>query len=103
MPRVTYNGTAHVREEGESVLDALLRNRIAQLNEEIAGLEAQVGSKAKQLELIAGELTGVQDLYDKRLVPLPRLTALQREAARIEGERGQLISAIAAREKTPTG
>ncbi|MGQ0681764.1 HlyD family type I secretion periplasmic adaptor subunit [Bradyrhizobium sp.] len=73
----------------------LLRNRIAQLNEEIAGLEAQVGSKAKQLELIAGELTGVQDLYDKRLVPLPRLTALQRESARIEGERGQLISAIA--------
>lgn len=73
----------------------LLRNRIAQLNEEIAGLESQVGSKGKQLELIAGELVGVQDLYDKRLVPLPRLTALQREAARIEGERGQLISAIA--------
>ena len=74
---------------------ALLRNRVAQLNEEIAGLEAQVASKAKQIELIAGELTGVQDLYDKRLVPLPRLTALQREAARIEGERGQLVSAIA--------
>ena len=73
----------------------LLRNRIAQLNEEIAGLDAQVSSKAKQLELIAGELTGVQDLYDKRLVPLPRLTALQREAARIDGERGQLISSIA--------
>ncbi|MCP4619761.1 MAG: HlyD family type I secretion periplasmic adaptor subunit [Bradyrhizobium sp.] len=73
----------------------LLRNRIAQLNEEIAGLDAQVGSKAKQLELIAGELAGVQDLYDKHLVPLPRLTALQRESARIEGERGQLISAIA--------
>ena len=73
----------------------LLRNRIGQLTEEIAGLEAQVGSKAKQLELITSELAGVQDLYDKRLVPLPRLTALQRESARIEGERGQLISAIA--------
>ncbi len=73
----------------------LVRNRIAQLNEEIAGLESQVGAKAKQLELIAGELIGVQDLYEKRLVPLPRLTALQRESARIEGERGQLISAIA--------
>lgn len=73
----------------------LLRNRIAQLNEEIAGLEAQVGAKARQLELIAGELIGVQDLYEKRLVPLPRLTALQRESARIEGERGQLMSAIA--------
>jgi HlyD family secretion protein len=74
---------------------ALLRSRMAQLNEEIAGLEAQVASKARQIELIGSELAGVQDLYDKRLVPLPRLTALQRESARIEGERGQLISAIA--------
>ncbi len=73
----------------------LLQSRIAQLGEEIAGLDAQVASKGKQLELIAGELTGVQDLYDKRLVPLTRLTTLQRETARIEGERGQLISAIA--------
>ena len=40
-------------------------------------------------------MSGVQDLYDKRLVPLTRLTTLQREAARIEGERGQLTSAIA--------
>src|SRR5258708_26124612 len=63
--------------------------------EEISGLDATVDSKAKQLELIAGQLTGVQDLYDKHLVPLTRLTTLQRESARIEGERGQLISAIA--------
>ncbi len=73
----------------------LLQSRISQLGEEIAGLDAQVASKAKQLELIAGELTGVQELYDKRLVPLARLTALQRESARIEGERGQLTSTIA--------
>jgi len=73
----------------------LLQGRVAQLSEEISGLEAQVASKAKQLELIAGEMTGVQDLYDKRLVPLTRLTTLQRETARIEGERGQLTSAIA--------
>ena len=73
----------------------LLQSRGSQLSEEIAGLDAQVGSKTKQLELIAGELSGVQDLYDKRLVPLTRLTTLQRESARIEGERGQLMSAIA--------
>ena len=73
----------------------LLQSRVSQLGEEIAGLDAQVESKTKQLELIAGELTGVQDLYDKRLVPLTRLTTLQRESARIEGERGQLMSAIA--------
>jgi HlyD family secretion protein len=73
----------------------LLQSRVSQLGEEIGGLEAQVASKAKQLDLITGELTGVQDLFDKRLVPLTRLTTLQRESARIEGERGQLISSIA--------
>lgn len=73
----------------------LLQSRIAQLTEEISGFEAQSASKAKQLELITGELEGVQDLYDKHLVPLARLTALQREAARIDGERGQLTSSIA--------
>jgi len=73
----------------------LLQSRVSQLGEEIVGLEAQVASKNKQLELIAGELSGVQELYDKRLVPLTRLTSLQRETARIEGERGQLVSSIA--------
>ncbi len=73
----------------------LLQSRVSQLGEEIAGLDAQVESKTKQLELIAGELSGVQDLYDKRLVPLTRLTTLQRESARIDGERGQLMSSIA--------
>ncbi|MEH2622655.1 HlyD family secretion protein [Bradyrhizobium sp. AZCC 1719] len=73
----------------------LLQSKVTQLGDEIVGLDAQVASKAKQLELITGELTGVQDLFDKRLVPLARLTTLQRESARIEGERGQLISTIA--------
>ncbi len=73
----------------------LLQSRVSQLGEEIGGLEAQVASKARQIELITGELTGVQELYDKHLVPLTRLTTLQRERARIEGERGQLISSIA--------
>jgi HlyD family secretion protein len=73
----------------------LLQSRVAQLAEEISGLESQLTSKARQLELIGGELSGVQELWDKRIVPLTRLTTLQRESARIEGERGQLISAIA--------
>ncbi|MEK9281583.1 MULTISPECIES: HlyD family type I secretion periplasmic adaptor subunit [unclassified Bradyrhizobium] len=83
------------RSEGRASQKNLLQSKIAQLSQEASGLEAQVASKVKQLDLIAGELTGVQDLYDKRLVPLARLTTLQRETARIEGERGQLISSIA--------
>ncbi|CAL77723.1 putative secretion protein (HlyD family); putative toxin/protease secretion system [Bradyrhizobium sp. ORS 278] len=73
----------------------LLQGRIVQLNNEISGMEAQLDSKTKQIDLIKGELAGVQDLYDKRLVPLTRLTTLQREAARIDGERGQLVSSVA--------
>jgi HlyD family secretion protein len=73
----------------------LLQSKIAQLTDEISGLEVQLDSRAKQLDLINGELVGVQDFFDKRLVPLTRLTSLQRESARIDGERGQLASSIA--------
>jgi HlyD family secretion protein len=73
----------------------LMRNRIGQLNQEIIGMEAQIRSKQTQSELIARELEGVQTLYDKHLTPLTRLTSLQRDAARLDGEREQLVSAIA--------
>jgi HlyD family secretion protein len=73
----------------------VLQSNIGQFKEQIAGLEAQIASKTSQLTIIAGELTGVQELYSKGLVPLTRLTTLQREVARLEGERGQLTSSIA--------
>jgi membrane fusion protein, type I secretion system len=73
----------------------LLESRVSQLGQEISGLESQVQSKGKEIDLITGELTGVKELYEKRLVPLNRLNTLQRESARIEGERGQLTSTIA--------
>jgi len=52
-------------------------------------------SNASQRELIVGELEGVQSLFEKRLAPITRLNALQRESARLDGERGQLQSTIA--------
>jgi HlyD family secretion protein len=72
-----------------------LRQQIAQLGEEIKGLGAQQVSKTKEIDLVHRELDGVQELFAKNLVQLTRLTALQREAARLEGERGQLLSSIA--------
>jgi HlyD family secretion protein len=72
-----------------------LHSRIAQLNEEINGMDAQIKSKQTQSDLIAQELEGVQTLWDQRLVPLTRLTSLQREAARIDGEKAQLVSSVA--------
>jgi len=73
----------------------LLNSRVSQLTQEIDGLNAQMKARAAQRELINGELVGVQSLYDKHLVPLTRLTQLQRDAASLDGERGQLQSAIA--------
>ncbi len=72
-----------------------LRQQVAQLNQEIQGLGAQQASKTKEIDLVQRELAGVRDLYQKSLVQLTRLTALEREAARLEGERGQLISSMA--------
>jgi HlyD family secretion protein len=82
-------GTARVSQQ------QLLRSRIDQLKQEIEGFTAQIKSKAAQRDLIAGELQGVQSLYDKHLVPLTRLTSLQRDAANLDGEQGQLQSSIA--------
>ena len=74
---------------------AQLRQRVAQLKEEIRGFQAQKESKDKQIQLIEREASGVEDLYKNKLVPLTKLTELQRESARLDGEAGQLIAQIA--------
>ena len=74
---------------------AQLRERIAQLRQEIAGLTEQASAKGREIGLIGTELKGVRDLYAKNLVPLSRVTALERDAVRLEGERGQLTASTA--------
>jgi HlyD family secretion protein len=72
-----------------------LKERIAQLNEEIAGYTAQYESKINQITWISKELIGVQDLWKKTLIPYTRLASLEREKERLGGERGQLMGSIA--------
>jgi HlyD family secretion protein len=74
---------------------AQLREQAGQLNEEIVGMTAQQRAKKREIELITRELEGVRDLYKKNLVQLTRLTQLEREATRVEGELAQLIAAVA--------
>jgi HlyD family secretion protein len=74
---------------------AQLTERAAQSREEIRGLEAQAVAKRKQTALIDQELEGVDKLYKQNLVPITRLTALQREGSRLDGEGGQLAAQIA--------
>ena len=74
---------------------AQLRERVEQLRREIEGLESQRAAKDKEIGLIRSELTGVEDLYKKNLVPITRVTVLQREETRLEGERGALMAQAA--------
>ena len=74
---------------------AQLRQRIDQLGDEIRGLKAQRESKEKETKLIDREKEGVYDLWKQKLVPLTKLTELERAAARLEGEAAQLVAQTA--------
>jgi HlyD family secretion protein len=84
-----------VRVTGRSGQKSQLRERIAQLKEQIEGLSAQERSKEQEIALVQQELTGVKDLYDKHLVQISRLTTLERDAARLNGERAQYVASRA--------
>ena len=74
---------------------AQLRQQVEQLQEEIVGMTAQQRAKKREIELINRELEGVRDLFQKNLVQINRLTQLEREATRLDGEQAQLIAAVA--------
>jgi HlyD family secretion protein len=83
------------RKTGRAGQEAQLRERIAQLAEEAQGLAAQRSAKDQEIAFIRDELSGVESLYARNLLPVNRVTALRRDSTRLEGERGQIISAIA--------
>ncbi|PWK66414.1 HlyD family type I secretion periplasmic adaptor subunit [Aminobacter sp. AP02] len=72
-----------------------LRERIAQFREEIAGLEAQQKSKQREISLTKVELDSINQLWQKKLVPMSRLAERQRAQAQLDGEDGQLTAAAA--------
>jgi HlyD family secretion protein len=84
-----------IRHSAREGLRSQLGERIGQLSEEVTGLEAQLSAKEREIGFIRDELKGVRDLHRKNLVPLSRVNALERDAARIEGERGQLLASAA--------
>ena len=72
-----------------------LKEQVAQIRQEMKGLTAQSASRAAQLQLISQELVGVHDLAAKKLVPVTRVMALERDAERLNGEGGELTASIA--------
>ena len=74
---------------------ALLRERIGQTREEIAGLQARAVSLKQQSELIARELDVNRETFRQGLTRLDRLLALERAARNLEGMAGTNAASIA--------
>ncbi len=72
---------------------AQLAERIAGLEEEIAGNTIQAEAKTREIVLIARELDGLRPLEAQGLVTTSKMMSLKREAARLEGEKAQLQAA----------
>jgi HlyD family secretion protein len=84
-----------LRRNARSGQKAQLDEKTGQLREEIEGLSGQIEGKKREMEFIERELAGVRDLWNKKLISIQRLTALERDAARIQGEHGQLVAGVA--------
>lgn len=72
-----------------------LRKRAAQIASQILGIEAQQVSLKEQLQLIEIELANQQSLLDRGLAPASTVLNLRREAARLNGELGELAASEA--------
>lgn len=78
---------------------AILQQRIAQTGQEIVGLQAQIDAGNVQLGLIDEEIASVSQMLDQGLERRPRLLALQRDRAQIQGAVGANLAAIARAEQ----
>jgi HlyD family secretion protein len=73
----------------------LLREQIRQVDEQIAGVRAELESKVERTGLIKTELGQLKELADKGLVRLTVLYSLEKENLTNDGEVGQLRARIA--------
>jgi HlyD family secretion protein/epimerase transport system membrane fusion protein len=78
---------------------SILEQRIEQYREQIIGFQALQKSKEIQLATINDELSGLTGLLEDGYVTKSRVLALQREAARLQGETGDHIASIARAEQ----
>ena len=83
------------RQESLDHQTQILHQRIAQFEEEITGLEGLIAAENVQLKLIDEEIKDVRHLVELGLARRPRLLALEREVAALEGQRSQNLAGIA--------
>lgn len=73
----------------------ILRQRIAQLGQQRSGLEAQVGGLERQKALLEEEASGARQLLSSGYTPKTRVLGLERDAARLEADRGARLAEVA--------
>lgn len=84
----------HSRESTRRGQQAQLNERIGQLTQEVAGLVDQRKSLLIQLRVARDELQSLRGLEAKGLIAKPRITALEREIARNDGQLGETSAKI---------
>lgn len=72
-----------------------LRERQNQIREQIAGAESQKIALASQLDFVGQELGDLKTLQAKGLAQASRVLSLERENARLLGQRGELTATVA--------
>jgi epimerase transport system membrane fusion protein len=73
---------------------SILERTVSGLVIEISGLEGQITASKKKLSLIDEELVAAQSLLEKGLTNKPRVLALQRERAEIDGAIGSYRASV---------
>ncbi len=79
---------------------AVQREKIEQLNDEIAGLKAERSSAERQVEILRNELVDLRKLSDQGYFPKSRILQRERELARLEGQIGSITARIARSRKS---
>lgn len=73
-----------------------LAEQSLQLDAQIRGLDVQISAKSDEIRLIEKELSGKRQLLAAGAIPFTQVNNLDRNAVRLQGERGQLLSSISA-------
>ena len=78
---------------------AVNREKRLQVEKEIEGLKAQAAAATRRLGIVRDEAATVATLVEKGLERRPRLLNLEREAADIEGRRGEITAQVSRAEQ----
>jgi HlyD family secretion protein len=79
---------------------AVQRNKIGQLNDQIAALQAQASATRERLSVTSRELAGISELVAKGYATRTRLFELQRHMAELRGNIGELDARVAEARQT---